>query len=101
MIAADSFMYFPENFIAFIKGNTFHEEARGGALVQVVAKEEETFASPDDACCFSASSFNMWWKFAFPDEVDELNPPVFFDHQYLPDCVLGFRVAILLTLNLD
>ena len=101
MIAADSFMYFPEDILAFLKSNTLHEDGRGGALVQVVANKDETFASPDDARCFSAFGFNMWWKLEFPYEVDELNSPVFFDHQYFPDCGRGLRVNGFLTLNLD
>ena len=82
MIAADSFVYFPEDIPAFFEGNTLHKDAGGGALIQVVADENETFASPDDARCFSTLGINMWWKFELPDEVDELNPPVFFDHQH-------------------
>ena len=73
-------MYFPEDVLAFFKGDTFHEDARGGALVQVVADENETFASPDDARCFSALGIVVWWKLELLDEVDELNPLVFFDH---------------------
>ena len=41
MVAADS-MYLPEDVFAFFKGNTFHEDARGRALVLVVADENET-----------------------------------------------------------
>jgi len=59
MIAANSLMYFPENVLAFFKGGTFHEDARGGALVQVVANENETFASPNDARCFSALGIDV------------------------------------------
>ena len=49
MITTDSFMYFPEDVLAFFKSNTLHEGARGGAFVQVVANKDETFTSPDDA----------------------------------------------------
>ena len=42
MVAADSFMYFPEDVFAFFKGNTFHEDARGRALVLVVTDEKKT-----------------------------------------------------------
>ena len=80
MVAANSFVYLSEDVFAFFKGNTLHEDARGGAIIQVVADEDESFASPDDACCFSAFGVDMWWKLEFFDEVDELNPPVFFDH---------------------
>ena len=80
MVAADSFMYFPKDVLAFFKGDTFYEDARGRALVQVVADENETLASPDDARCFSALGIDMWWKLDFLDKIDELNPPVFFDH---------------------
>ena len=44
-------------------------------LAQVVANEDETFVSPDDACWFSTFSFDMR-KLEFPEEVDELGPPV-------------------------
>jgi len=80
MVAADSFMYLPEDVFAFFKGNTFHEDARGRALVEVVANDNETLASPDNAGSFSAHGMNVWWKLELLDEVDELNPPVFFDH---------------------
>ena len=86
MIAAHSFMNFPEDILAFLKSDTLHEDARGGAIIQVVADEDESFASPDDACCFRAFGVDMWWKLEFFDEVDELNPPVFFDHQHFSDC---------------
>ena len=101
MVVADSLMYFPEDVLAFFKGDTFHEDARGGALVQVVADEDETFALSDNACCFGALGINMWWKLELLDEVDELNPPVFFDHQHFSDCGQGLRVSSLLTLYLD
>ena len=61
MVAADSFMYLPEDVFAFFKSNTFHEDARGRAFVQVVANENETVASPDNAGSFSALGINMWW----------------------------------------
>ena len=79
MVAADS-MYLPEDVFAFFKGNTFLEDARGRALVQVVADENETHASPDNAGSLGALGINVWWKLELLDEVDELNPPVFFDH---------------------
>ena len=101
MIAADSFVHFSEDILAFLESNTLHEDAGGGTLVQVVADKDETFASPDDACCFSAFGFDMWWKLEFPDEVYELSLPVFLDHQYLHDYGRGLRVSSLLTLNLD
>ena len=59
MVTANSFVYFPKDVFAFFKGNTFHEDARGGALVQVVANENETFASPNDARCFSALGIDV------------------------------------------
>ena len=80
MVAANSFVYLPEDVFAFFKGNTFHEDARGRALVQVVANEIETLATPDNASSFSALGINVWWKLELLDEVDELNPPVFLDH---------------------
>ena len=80
MVAAYSFMCLPEDVLAFFKGDTFHEDARGEALVQVVADEDETFASPDNASSFGALGINVWWKLELLDEADELNPPVFFDH---------------------
>ena len=80
MIAADSFMYLPKDVFAFFKGNTFHEDTRGKAFVQVVTNENETLATPDNASSFSALGINMWWKLELLDEVDELNPLVFFDH---------------------
>ena len=94
-------MYFSEDIPAFLKSNTLHKNDGGGAPVQVVAHEDQTLASPDNARCFSAFGFNMWWKLEFPYEVDELNSPVFFDHQYFPDCGRGLRISSLLTLNLD
>ena len=94
-------MYFPEDILAFLKSNTLHEDGRGGALVQVDANKDETFASPDDARCFSAFSFDMRRKLEFPDEVDELGPPVILDHPDLPDCDRGLRISGLLILNLD
>ena len=42
MIATNSFVYLPEDVFAFFKGNTFHEDARGRALVLVVADENES-----------------------------------------------------------
>ena len=89
-------MDFPENILTFLKSNTLHEDAGGGAFVQVVANEDETFAAPDDARCFSAFSFDMWRKLEFPDEVDELDPPVFFDHHHLSNCGRGLRISSLL-----
>jgi hypothetical protein len=80
MVAAYSFMYLPEDVFAFFKGNTFHEDVGGRALVQVVADENKTFASPDNASSFGALGINVWWKLELLDKVDELNPPVFFDH---------------------
>ena len=80
MVAANSFVYLSKDVFAFFKGNTFHEDARGRAFVQVVADENETLATPDNASSFSALGINAWWKLELLDEVDELNPPVFFDH---------------------
>ena len=73
-------MYLPKDVFAFFKGNTFHEDAGGSALIQVVADENETLASPDNASSFGALGINMWWKLEIFDEVDELDPPVFYDH---------------------
>ena len=101
MVATDSFMDFPQDILAFLKSNTLHEDAGGGALVQIVANKDETFASPDDAPCFSALGIDMWWKLQFLNEVDELNLPVFFDHQYFSDRGRGLRINSLLTLHLD
>ena len=94
-------MYFREDVLAFLKGDTLLEDAGGGALTQVVTDEDETFASPDDARWFGALGIDMWWKLKFLDEVDELNPPVFFDHQHISDCGRGLRVSSLLALYLD
>ena len=80
MVATNSFVYFPKDVFDFFKGNTFYEDARGRALVQVVADENETLASPNNAGSFSALGINVWWKLELPDEVDELNLLVFFNH---------------------
>ena len=80
MVAANSFVYLPKDVFAFFKSNTFHEDAGGRALVQVVADENETLATPDDAGSFSAFVIDIWWKLEFLDEVDKLGPPIFFDH---------------------
>ena len=80
MVATNSFGYLPENVFAFFKGNALHEDAGGRAFVEVVADKNETLASPDDASSFSALGINVWWNFELLDEVDVLNPPVFFDH---------------------
>ena len=94
-------MYFPEDVLAFLKGNTLHEDARGGAIIQVVADEDESFASPDDAGSFSTFRINMWWKLELLDEVDKLDLPIFFDHQYFSNCGRGLRASGLLALYLD
>ena len=101
MVAIDSFMDFPENILAFLKSNTLHEDAGGGALVEVVADKNETLASPDDASSFNTLGINVWWEFELLDEVDELGPPVFLDHHDLLDYGRGLRVSGLLILNLD
>ena len=88
MVAANSFVYFPEDVLDFLKGNTLHEDARGGVIIQVVADEDESFASPDNASSFSTLGVNMWWKLELLDEVDEQNSLVFFDHQHFSDCGL-------------
>jgi len=100
MVATDSFMDFTQDILAFLKSNTLHEDDGGEALAQVVANEDETFVSPDDARWFSTFSFDMR-KLEFPDEVDELGLPVFLDHHDLPDYGRGLRVSGLLILNLD
>ena len=41
MIAADSFMYFPEDILAFLKSNALHEYAGGGAFVHLVANKDK------------------------------------------------------------
>ena len=94
-------MYLPKDVFAFFKGNALHEDAGGRAFVEVVADKNETLASPDDASSFSALGINVWWKFELLDEVDDLNLPVFFDHQYFSDCGRGLRVSGLLALFLD
>ena len=94
-------MYFREDVLAFLKGDTLLEDAGGGALTQVVTDEDETFALPDDARWFGALGIDMWWKLKFLDEVDELNPPVFFDHQHFSDYAQGLRVSSLLALYFD
>ena len=71
MVATDSFTDFPKDVLAFLKSDTLHEDAGGRALVQVVANEDETFASPDDARYLSAFSFDTRWGFELLDEVDE------------------------------
>ena len=101
MVAANTFVYFPEDVFAFFESNTFHEDGGGRAFAQVVADENETLASPDDACCFGALGIDMSWKLEFLDEIDELNPPVFFDHQHFSDCGRGLRVSSLLIMYLD
>ena len=101
MVAAYSFMYLPEDVFAFFKGNTFHENAGCRALIQVVANENETLALPDNAGSFSALGINVWWKLELLDEVNELSPLVFFDHQHFSDCDRGLRVSSLLALYLD
>ena len=101
MIAANSFMHFPDDVLAFLKGDTLLEDAGSGALTQVVTDEDETFASPDDARCFNAFSFDMRRKLEFPNEVDELGPPVVLDHHDLLDCDRGLHISGLLILNLD
>ena len=101
MVAIDSFMDFLKNILAFFKSNTLHEDAGGRALVEVVADKNETLASPDDASSFNTLGINVWWEFELLDEVDELNPPVFFDHQYFSDCGEGLHVSSLLALYLD
>ena len=93
MVVANSFIYFPEDVFAFFKGNTLHEYAGGGTFIQVVADEDETFVSPDDARCFSALNIDTWSKLEFLDEVDELNLPVFFNHQHFSDCGWGLRIS--------
>ena len=70
-------------------------------LVEVVADEDKTLATPDDAGSFSALGIDMWWKLELLDEVNELNPPVFFNHQYFSDCGQGLCVSTLLALYLD
>jgi hypothetical protein len=101
MVAANSFVYLPEDVFAFFKSNTFHEDAGGRALVQVVADENETLASPDNASSFGALGINVRWKLELLDEVNELNLSVFFDHQHFSDCGQGLRVSNLLGLYLD
>ena len=86
-------MYLPEDVFAFFKGNTFHEDARCRTLVEVVADKDETFATPDDAGSFSAFRIDMWWKLELLDEVDKLDPPIFFGHQYFSDCGRGLHVG--------
>ena len=101
MIAIDSFVYFPKDILAFIKSNTLHENARSGSLVQVVAHEDEIFASPNDTRYFSAFGFDMWWKLEFLDENNKLSSPIFINHQHFSDCGWGLRVSGLLALFLD
>ena len=101
MIAANSFMYLPEDVFAFFEGNTFHEDARGRALVEVVVDKNETLAMLDNAGSFNALGIDIWWKLELLDEVDELNPPVFFDHQHFSECGQGLRVSSLLALYFD
>ena len=95
MIAANSFVYFSEDVFAFFKGNTLHEDAGGGALVEAVTDEDETFASPDDTRCFGAFGINMWWKLEFLDEVNKLSSPIFVNHQHFSDCGRGLHVSVL------
>ena len=70
MVVADSFMYFPEDVLAFFKSNTLHEGARGGAFVQVITDQDESFASPNDAGSLNAFCLDAWWKLELLDEVD-------------------------------
>ena len=101
MVATNSFVYLPEDVFAFFKGNTLHEDAGGRAFVEVVADKNETLALPDNAGSFSALGINVWWKLELLDEVNELSPVVFFDHQHFSDCDRGLRVSSLLALYLD
>ena len=101
MVAANSFVYLPEDVFVFFKGNVLHEDARGRAFVEVVADKDETLASPDDTSSFGALGINVWWKLELLDEVDKLDPPIFFDHQYFSDCGRGLRVSSLLVLCLN
>ena len=101
MIAVDSFMYLPENVVAFFKGNTFHENAGGRAFIQVLTNKNETLDSPNNAGSFGALGIDMWWKLELLDEVDELSPSVFFDHQDFSNCGRGVHVSNLLTMYLD
>ena len=94
-------MYLPEDVFAIFKGNTFHEDARCRTPVEVVADEDETFATPNDAGSFSDPWDRHVWKLKLLDEVGELNPPVFFNHQYFSDCGQGLCVSTLLALYLD
>ena len=66
-------MYLPKDVFAFFKSNTFHEDAGGRVLVQVVADENETLAMPNNAGSFSAFGIYVRWKLELLDEVDELN----------------------------
>ena len=70
-------------------------------LVEVVADEDETLVTPDDAGSFSALGIDMWWKLELLDEVDELSSPIFFDYQHLSDCGRGLSVSSLLAMYLD
>ena len=101
MVAANSFVYLPEDVFVFFKGNVLHEDARGRAFVEVVADKDETLASPDDTSSFGALGINVWWKFELLDEVDQLNPLVFFDRQYFSNCGQGLCVSSLLALYFD
>ena len=101
MVAANSFVYHPEDVFAFFRCNTLHEDAKGRALVEVVTNDDQSLATPDDAGSFSASRINMWWKLELLDEVDKLSPPIFFIHQHFSDCGRGLRVSGLLALFLD
>ena len=54
MVAANSFVYLPEDVFTFFKGNVLHEDAGGRVFVEVVADKDETLATPDDVGSFSA-----------------------------------------------
>ena len=94
-------MYFPEDVFAFFESNTFLKDAGGRAFVQVVADENETLAMPENAGSLCALDINVRWKPKFPDEVDELNPPIFFNHQHFSNYGRDLRVIRLLALYLD
>ena len=61
-------------------------------LVQVVADQDKSFASPDNACSFDAFRLNAGWKLEFLDGVDEGYPAVYLNHQNLPDRGRGLHV---------
>ena len=74
MVAANSFVYLPEDVFAFFTGYTLHENARGRALVEVVTDKTKPLlrvmmrAASVLLASMCGGSLNSF------DEADELGP---------------------------